>query len=302
MIEDAIGFLRCPQCDHGAALTRTGGSLRCAAGHCFDIARAGYVSLLPAGAARNSGDTPAMVQARDAFLTAGHFAGLADAIAETAAATITTPMTRLAASMTPSASPVGPGCVVDCGAGTGYYLAAVLDRLPSRIGLALDISKNALRLAARAHSRAAAVGCDAWRPLPVADEAADLVLNIFAPRQAAELRRILRPTGALLVVTPAPDHLGELIGPLGLISVDERKHTRLASQLGGLFDLITAREYRAKLSLDRRWVSDLVSMGPSSWHSDPGELAATIGQLPDLVPVTASVRIAIYRPLPGDRR
>jgi 23S rRNA (guanine745-N1)-methyltransferase len=54
------------------------------------------------------------------------------------------------------------------------------------------------------------------------------VLNVFAPRDGAELRRILRPSGSLLVVTPGPDHLRELIGPLGLLSVDERKAERLA--------------------------------------------------------------------------
>ena len=285
MIEGAIGFLRCPQCDHGGGLTRTGGSLRCPAGHCFDIARAGYVSLLPAGAARNSGDTAAMVRARDAFLTAGHFAGLADAIAQAAAASIDA-----------AASPAEPGCVVDCGAGTGYYLAAALDRLPSRIGLALDISKNALRLAARAHPRAVAVGCDAWRPLPVADEAADLALNIFAPRAPAELRRLLRPTGALVLVTPQQDHLRELVGPLGLVTVDDRKEARLAGKLGPYFELAATRDYRAALTLDHRAARDLVAMGPTSWHADPEDLAVAISHLPDPVTVTVAVRIATYRP------
>ncbi len=91
-------------------------------------------------------------------------------------------------------------------------------------------------MAARAHRRIGAVGCDAWRPLPVADAAAGLVLNVFAPRDGAELRRILRPDGALLLVTPAADHLAELIGPLGLLSVDERKPERLADKLGPYFE------------------------------------------------------------------
>ena len=52
------------------ALGETGGALRCAAGHSFDIARQGYVNLVPGRA-----DTPEMVEARDAFLRAGHFRG-----------------------------------------------------------------------------------------------------------------------------------------------------------------------------------------------------------------------------------
>jgi 23S rRNA (guanine745-N1)-methyltransferase len=224
-----------------------------------------------------------MVQARDDFLTAGHFAGLADAIAQAAARA------------GPTASGEA-GCVVDCGAGTGYYLAAVLDRLPSLVGLALDISKNALRLAARAHPRAIAVGCDAWRPLPVADEAADLVLNIFAPRDPAELRRLLHPSGTLVLVTPEQDHLRELVGPLGLVTVDDRKQARLADKLGPYFELAATGDYRSALALGHRAVRDLVAMGPSSWHADPDDLAVRISQLPDPVTVTLAVRIATYRP------
>ena len=92
--------------------------------------------------------------------------------------------------------------------GLGHYapiatdLAGVLARLAAHAGLALDISKYAMHAAAGAHPRIGAVRCDAWRRLPVAEEVADLVLNVFAPRDGAELRRILRPSGSLLVVTP----------------------------------------------------------------------------------------------------
>lgn len=254
---------------------RAGGSLRCDVGHTFDIARSGYVSLLPAG---HAGDTAAMVAARAEFLAAGHFAGLAAALA----------------SMAPVAATAG--CVVDVGAGTGYYLAAVLDRLPGHVGLALDASKSALRLAARAHPRIAAVGCDAWGQLPVADRSVDLALSVFAPRNAAELARIVRPGGRLLIATPAADHLAELIGPLAMLTVDEAKDARLAAKLSPYFDLDGATEYRATASLDHRAVGLLVTMGPSSWHTEPGELAASIAGLPDPVPVTVAVRLASYRP------
>lgn len=275
VLDGAIEFLRCPQCAQGGELIRAGGSLRCGLGHTFDIARSGYVSLVPASSA---GDTAAMVAARAEFLAAGHFAGLAAAIASMAQAG------------------ENARCVVEVGAGTGYYLAAVLDRLHSGVGLALDASKSALRLAARAHPRVAAVGCDAWRPLPVADRAADLALSVFAPRNTAELARILRPGGLLLAGTPAADHLAELIGPLAMLTVDEAKDARLAAKLSPYFELDAAAEYRTTVRLDHRAVSLLVTMGPSSWHTEPGELAASIEGLADPVPVTVAVRLAGYRP------
>ncbi len=79
MLDDVVGYLRCPNC--GASLTRLDGSLRCGAGHSFDIARQGYVSLLQPGTAGGGGDTAAMVRARGEFLAAGHYAGIAGALA-----------------------------------------------------------------------------------------------------------------------------------------------------------------------------------------------------------------------------
>jgi 23S rRNA (guanine745-N1)-methyltransferase len=280
MLDDVLGYLRCPVC--GGGLTRTSGSLRCGSGHSFDIARQGYVSMLPSGAQKNAGDTAAMMAARQAFLAAGHFSLLAETVAGAAS--------DLAGSALPS-----PGCVVDVGAGTGYYLAVVLDRLPRHAGIALDISKYAARLAAKAHPRAGAVVCDAWRRLPVADGAADLVMNVFAPREGAELRRVLRRGGRLLVVTPTEDHLRELRGPLDLLGVDERKQERLTAKLGPYFDLLTEQDVRGVMSLDHAAVAALAGMGPTAWHVAPGTLADKVGRLPDPAAVTLAVTVSVLR-------
>ena len=281
MLDEVIRYLECPYC--GAGMADAGAALRCGRGHAFDIARQGYVSLLPAGAKGGGGDTAAMVRARADFLAAGHFASLADDLAQAADEV--------------AGSGRVPGCLVDVGAGTGYYLAAVLGRLPERAGLALDISKFAVRKAARAHPRIGAVACDAWRRLPVADAAAALALNIFAPRDGAELRRILNPAGRLIVVTPQPDHLGELTRPLGLLAVDQRKDERLAATAGRYFELAGRHEHRARLSLDHGAVAALAAMGPSAWHAEPAALAARIRQLPGQVPVTLAVTLSVFRPL-----
>ncbi|MGB4593539.1 MAG: hypothetical protein WBI63_07195, partial [Coriobacteriia bacterium] len=136
MLAHVIDELACPHC--GAALIVVDATLRCESGHSFDVARQGYVSLLPRGAHADTADTPAMVEARDAFLGAGYYAPIAGAVAD-----------ALGSALGADAS----GCVVDIGAGTGYYLARVLDGMPRLAGLALDTSKPALRRAARAHER-----------------------------------------------------------------------------------------------------------------------------------------------------
>src|SRR4051812_8264823 len=248
VLADVVDLLRCPVC--GDALGEAGGALRCAAGHSFDIARQGYVNLVPGRA-----DTPEMVEARDAFLRAGHFRPLSTALAE-------------------EAKVVERGVVLDVGAGTGHHLAAVLDALPGARGIAVDASPAALRRAARAHERAAAIGADAWKPLPLRDGLASIVLSVFAPRNASEMARVLAPRkgaahgGALIAVTPTTRHLHELVGPLGLLSVPDDKVDRLDAQLAGHLELAERRRVEHAMFLTRDECAQLVRMGPSAWHLD----------------------------------
>jgi 23S rRNA (guanine745-N1)-methyltransferase len=270
-------MLACPHC--GAALARADGAVRCGAGHAFDVARQGYVNLAGAGRPPR-GDTAEMVAARADFLAAGHFDPLADAVAS-------------AASDALADAPAGG--VVDIGAGTGWWLGRVLERAPDREGVAVDSSKPALRRAARAHPRITAALSDAWRAIPVRDGAAALVLCVFAPRNGAEIARVLAPGGALVVVTPTPRHLTELVGPLGLLSVGERKPERLQRALGSRLAAGSAREVEVAMELAHAEVRSLAGMGPSAHHVGAETLAERIAGLPSPVHVTASVTVSTYR-------
>jgi 23S rRNA (guanine745-N1)-methyltransferase len=280
-----LARLRCPVCGEplAEATAGTARALRCPRRHSFDVARQGYVNLL-AGRAPHGGDSAEMVAARADFLAAGHYNPIAAALAGTARETLTG-----------SRQPAYP-LVVDAGAGTGWYLAAVLAALPDAVGLALDVSKPALRRAARAHERATAALADTWQRLPLADHSAAVLLNVFAPRNGAEFHRVLDPAGALLVVTPAAEHLAELVDALDLLRVDPAKADRVAGSLGAHFTEESAAVHRSGLSLTRTEVATLVGMGPSAWHSDPTRLAERIAALPEPVPVTLAVRLGVHRP------
>ncbi|SBT51735.1 putative RNA methyltransferase [Micromonospora auratinigra] len=281
--------LRCPVCTEplAGATAGTAHTLRCPRRHSFDIARQGYVNLL-AGRAPHSGDSAAMVAARADFLAAGHYDTVAAALADAAREVVS------GAGAGGDAYPL----VVEPGAGTGHYLATVLAALPDAAGLALDVSKPALRRAARAHPRAAAALADTWQRLPLADGSTTVLLNVFAPRNGPEFHRVLDPAGALLVVTPAADHLTELVDALDLLRVDPAKADRVADSLGRRFTEESTGVHRARLRLTRAEVSALVGMGPSAWHTDPERLAGRIGALPEPVPVTLAVRLGVHRPRP----
>ncbi|GAA5124496.1 methyltransferase domain-containing protein [Haloechinothrix salitolerans] len=179
---------------------------------------------------------------------------------------------------------------MDVGAGTGYYLAATLEALPDVTGLALDLSAAACRRAARAHPRAAAAVWNTWEPLPLADGCASVVLNIFAPRNPAEFRRVLRADGILVVVTPTSAHLAEFRE--FTLDVDPAKEQRLTEGLSRHFEQADAEDVSYPLELSATEARTLIEMGPAAHHLSPGALDA----LPDNVTVTVSCTVGVYRP------
>lgn len=279
MLDEVVAALACPHC--GRDLRRPDPRrLACARGHSFDVSRHGYVNLVGGGGTPVRGDTAEMIAARERVRAAGVLDPLVDVVATCAVAAL-------------EGDP--PGVVVDVGAGTGAYLAACLDRLPARAGIAVDVSKHALRRAARCHRRAGAVGADAWRGLPLRDDAAALALSVFAPRGGAELARVLAPGGALVLARPTPAHLRELVEPLGLVGVDAGKEQRLSETLGSAFTEEHASGWEARLALSRDEVAALVAMGPSAFHHEPAAIADAVADWPEPVAATAAVRVTTHR-------
>ncbi|MGP3961371.1 putative RNA methyltransferase [Nonomuraea sp. 3N208] len=317
MLADIVEYLICPVCRAGVRLDEE--ALRCANGHAFDVARQGYVSLLVGSRPPGTADSAAMVAARAEFLDAGHYAPLADAVAETVREHRRAVRERIGGENVPleRESPtetddggelrayrgagmeagygVGPAggpvsdrdvegrraegrtapVIVDAGAGTGHYLATVLNAVSDGIGMAFDVSKHAVRRAARVHPRAGAFVADVWRPLPIRDGVADVVIDVFAPRNGPEFKRILRSDGVVVVVTPARTHLSPLVEELGLLSVDEEKDRRVARSMEG-FAETGRRSIEFDMELSPGDIAQVVGMGPSAWHTDVADLEERI--------------------------
>jgi 23S rRNA (guanine745-N1)-methyltransferase len=283
VLADVAAVLRCPVCGAAVALEPT--ALQCLSGHSFDVARQGYVNLMTRVGA-GTADTATMVAARERFLRAGHYAPVMRAVADAV-------RDAVAAGRGSGAAMPLDAVLLDAGAGTGDYLAAALTALPHAVGVALDSSVPAVRRAARAHERIGAVVADVWQRLPIADGAVDVVLNVFAPRNAAEFVRVLRPGGALVVVTPLPAHLAELTGPLGLLSVDPDKDERLRATLGGTFENRGGTEVSGRLRLSRPEALAAVEMGPSAHHVD-ASYAGVVNRWPEPIEVGYAVRVSSY--------
>ncbi|MFD6673821.1 putative RNA methyltransferase [Rhodococcus zopfii] len=279
MLDAVTDLLACPQC--GLGMDLDGSALLCESGHNFDVAKQGYVTLLTGAATRFTGDSADMIAARGDFLSAGHYDPIRDAVARACADTVS------------GDSPVPPR-ILEVGAGTGQYLATVLDALPGSRGIGLDVSKPAVRRIARSHPRVGAVLADVWRQLPVRSGSLSHVLSIFAPRNADETHRVLEPGGRLVVVTPTSEHLRELVALPGMVQVDDRKTERLGAALSGAFDRTARREVRFPMALPHPALALLAGMGPSAHHVTADRRAVLLADLPEPFPVTASVVVSVW--------
>ncbi|WP_410623340.1 putative RNA methyltransferase [Amycolatopsis sp. cmx-8-4] len=268
-----VEALRCSVCGDPIGLAER--TLRCGNRHSFDLARQGYVNLLHARIPAGTADTAPMVTARADFLASGAYRALADELARVCAE--------------------ADGLVIDAGAGTGYYLAHVLDAAPAATGLALDVSAVALRRAARAHPRLGAAVWNLWEPWPVGDEVASVLLNVFAPRNGPEFHRVLRPGGLLTVASPAPDHLREL-GDL-VLTVDDRKEERLDGTLGEYFARTARTAVRSKVELTPERIRQAVEMGPAGHHLDRDGRRERLEAVSEPQEVTVSFSVSTYRRL-----
>jgi len=185
--------LKCPVC--GAALSLEGRTYRCEKGHCYDLAKQNYVNLLMSNksSAKRHGDDKLMVRARTAFLEKGFYLHLRDEIC------------RLAVEYCG-----GSVNFLDAGCGEGWYTSAVKNALESAgkscSTLGVDISKEALMAAGR-RDKSVQWAVASINLLPVPDGKCDLVLNVFAPTDDAEYRRVLRPGGLLIKAMPLETHL-----------------------------------------------------------------------------------------------
>lgn len=280
-VTDVLGsvaaVLACPVC--GASLAAAPAPpeqprrLVCPTGHSYDVARQGYVSLLP-GSHRHRGDTAAMVARRLAVLGAGHFDPVADAVLDLTAGT------------------AAPGVLLDVGGGPGWYAARLLDAFPERAGISLDVSAAAARRAARAHPRLASVVADATAGYPLRTGSAAVVTCLFAPRQGTEISRVLAPGGVLVIATAGRDHLRELVATIGMLAVPADKEARLAKSLPG-FGALDQRRVRGTVALSPAAATDLALMGPSGFHLDAERVAA--GWAPGRpVEVTLDVLVRVY--------
>lgn len=260
----------CPVC--GGELTREGKALVCASRHSYDIARQGYVNLLVVQQKHSlaPGDTREQVLSRRAFLEAGFYAPISDALNR--------------AALDYGAS----GELLDVGCGEGYYSARLADAIHAPL-TGLDISKEAVRCAAAKYKDARWL-CATASHIPVPDGSIGTLTSLFAITLPEEFHRVLARDGLFFQVLAAEDHL------LGLKSIVydalTHKEKNTSPELPG-FALLESRPIRFTFTVEGDQIRSLFAMTPHLFRigKDGAARLSATQSLTD----TASCILNIYR-------
>ncbi len=227
-------------------------TLRCNNGHSFDMARQGYLHLLPVQnkKSKEPGDSREMVEARSRFLDTGFYLP------------ISAQLNSVALKHLPLSDDV---CVMDAGCGEGYYLNRFCDVLMQRDGAAsligIDISKPAVVAAARRNKLITWLVASNSNP-PLLPQSVDMIFCMFGFPDYAAFKKILKPGGKVLLVEAAEDHLLEL---RQVIYPEVRKAPPPALDRAELvgFSLVDSQSltYQAA-ALNREQIANLLVMTP----------------------------------------
>ena len=176
-------MLICPVCK--AALITCDKVSKCSNGHCFDVAKEGYINLLRSNKSGDMiGDSKQSARSRRDFLNKGYY----DALKKHLVSTFVDES----------------GSLIDICCGEGFYTAA-LGENPNMDVYGFDISKEMIRLASKRGNGTYFVANLA--SIPIADDSFDYAIHLFAPFQEKEFCRILKPGGRIFTVVPGARHL-----------------------------------------------------------------------------------------------
>ncbi len=236
--------LICPIC--GQALKADGKSLLCRKNHCFDIAKQGYVNLLPVQNKHSlsPGDTKEMLLARRRFLDSGMYEPICQDVIKAFKKYL----------------PHG-AVIADIGCGEGYYTSHIKTACRAEC-IGIDIAKEGVRMAC-SRNKSILWAVATASNLPIADASLDGLCAMFSLLLPEEYARVLKKGGIVTEVTVGSDHLRELKEIIYNEVFVQHKHP---SPCPAQFTETLCREQQYKVTLDRSQLTDLVMMTPHFWR------------------------------------
>ncbi len=234
----------CPVCKK--QLFSDGKRYYCADGHSFDISRKGYVNFLLSSSSSH-GDNKDMITARRRFFENGYYDEIVNKLC-----TLISDYSK-------------GGVLIDCGCGEGYYTGRIAASLSNCNVFGFDISSHAVSLAAGKYKNARFFVASASE-VPLCDECADIVTNIFSPLYISEVYRILKPGGIFVYAVPMENHL---LGLKEVVYDKAYKNTVSDTSYCG-FECVGRHGVSYNIALDGSVASDLFMMTPYYYNCPRG--------------------------------
>ena len=237
--------LVCPIC--AKPLIKDDKRFVCEKSHSFDIARQGYVNLLPVQNKHSlhPGDTNEMLTARRSFLDSGSYMPICSSVIDAVKKYRRTE------------SPV----VLDIGCGEGYYTELIKQSCKG-VYSGIDISKDGVRMAC-SRSRDILWLVATASSLPFESRSVDVITAMFSLIQPEEYARVLKDGGCVIEVTVGSDHLRERKAIIYDEVFEQHKHPSPCTEL---FDEAECTEHRFRIKLDNTQLCQLLKMTPHFWR------------------------------------
>ncbi len=247
-----IIMLLCPICK--SQLNIDGKACACENGHSFDIAKQGYVNLLPVNKkhSQSPGDSKDMVLSRRNFLESGKYDCFSDKL------------NQLVGEIFSNSQKIS---ILDIGCGEGYYDGRLMSFLNGKnIAYDLcgfDISKEAVRFAAGKYKNAGFFVGSCF-DMPIQNESFDLCINIFAPMVETEIARVLKKGGYLIYAVPGKNHLMGLKKAIYENTYEnEEKHTEYSG-----FEFVNRYTVTDLITVQGESAVDLFKMTPYYYKTE----------------------------------
>ena len=188
MDERVIQFLQCPVCKNKFIFN--GKSLVCKKGHCFDVSRKGYINFSQPRKEKLYNSN--LFQNRSYIFELGLYKAVVNKINE----------------MLEDLSIPNNSVLVDAGCGEGYYCREVHFKGCTKT-IGFDLSKDAIQYASGKDKESFYMVADLAN-IPIQNNVAGIILNVFTPANYKEFRRIISKNGVIVKATPKENYLVEL--------------------------------------------------------------------------------------------
>ena len=239
----------CPICQEKLTLVES--SLKCYNRHSFDLAKFGYVNLVPQ-IKQSANYDKENFQNRQQILEAGFYHAILEAVSD-----------LLANSETSTT-------VLDIGCGEGFYSRKLQESHPDKTFYAFDISKDSVQIAAKSEPDWAVnwfVG-DLAR-LPIKDASMDILLDIFSPANYGEFRRVLSKDGILIKVIPTKNHLKEIRQKVqDQLTNKDYSNQDIKNHFQEHFTILSSKTASLTKTITADQLQSLLSMTPLLFHVD----------------------------------